>query len=205
MNIAIRIILPVIAVICVSGCGTSVPTGPAPAGGYDYTPVKYDTKAVKPPSTEISVEDTTIVADTPPVSLKTPVKCKPGEPLTFRGKVVGLTDTSVPQVIAVICTQQNPWGTGMTSSGVINCKLEDGSVYYSVDLPSPTLAGKHKLEIQAVRLRKADGSIVDEGGATTSILAEGTVEVLGGVVPDFPKVAPAPDPAFSRGTSKPMK
>ena len=205
MNIAIRIILNVMAIICVSGCGTSVSTGPAPTGGYDYRPVKYETNAVNTPSVEVGVEDSTIVADAQAVSLKVPVKCKPGETLSFRGKVVGLTETNAPQVIAVICTQQLPWGSGVTANGAISCKLDkDGSVYYSVDLQSPTLAGKHKLEIKAYRMLNADGTIAAQDNATISILAKGIVEVAG-VAPDLPTVAPDPDPAFSRGTTNPMK
>lgn len=201
MNITIRFSLNVMAVVCIAGCGASIPTGPAPASGYDYTPVKYDTKAAKLPSMEINVEDTTIVADTSPVSLKLPLKCKPGEALTFRGKVVGLTETSAPQIIAVICTQQTPWGPGITSSGVFHCKLEDGSVHYSVDIPSPTLAGKHKLEIKAYRMLNADGTIAAQDHATISILADGTVEVAGDA-PDSPKFAPERDPAFSGERTK---
>lgn len=188
-----RFILGFMAV-CVLGCGTSVSTGPAPAAGYNHTHVKYDDSSPHEKN-DVQIGESLLDPQNSSVTLAAPVKTKHGQLLSFQGKIVGVTDETWPQFVAIECSRETTVGSIITSSGVINCKRENDSVTYCIDIPSPSLAGNHKFIIKAIRALKTDGSVVPEGAETTTIVARGTVDVVDGTL-DPMSIAPEPDPSF---------
>ena len=186
-----RFFWSVVMVVIFSGCGGAVDTGPAPAGGYNTTKVKYEEDPLAHVSkTDIEVGEFDLTEDVKPSRLEKVLSARNTEVLKFRGQIRGRPKIVGTHFVYVECTREYDIGTVTTSSGAGRFQFQDDLAIFEISIRSPQESGRHRVTISMRRALRDDGTMLPEDEPNLTVIAEGEIEVRA----DDQKPVPTPDP-----------
>ena len=190
--------MSLIMVVFLSGCGSTVDTGPAPVGGYNTTKVTYGKDPFEHvPKTKIEVGELVVTEGANPLRLEKVISARNTEVFTFRGQVQGHPEFVRNRMVNVRCTRETPFGTQVTSGRSGRFEQQGDLAVFAITLPGPQEAGRHRLTIEIQQVFHDDGSFASQKEVDAMlpvVLVEGEIDVRA----EVEKPVPIPDPLPSK-------